>query len=281
MQIGLRLHDSAELPLAERLQVIKAQGFTCVHMALSKTAGETAQKAALTPGYAMHLRRTFAEAGLDIAVLGNYQNLANPNPERMKEILEGYKAHIRFASILGCGMVGTETGAPNEAYRYDKEACHSEEALDVFITNLKKVVRYAEQMGVILAIEPVYKHIVWNPKRARTVLDEVASPNLQIIFDPVNLLHGDNLDRRDEVIDEAVSLLGDEIAMIHLKDYVPKEDGSGELACMGCGLGQMDYRAVLAFAKEKKPWIHATLENTVPDKAEASRAFIERIWDEV
>lgn len=26
-----------------------------------------------------------------------------------------YKAHIRFASILGCGVVGTETGAVNES----------------------------------------------------------------------------------------------------------------------------------------------------------------------
>ena len=43
-------------------------------------------------------------------------------------------------------------------------------------------------MGVIMAIEPVYKHIVCNPIRARKVLVTIASPNLQIFFDPVNLL---------------------------------------------------------------------------------------------
>ncbi len=280
MQIGLRLHDSAELPLPERLAAIRAQGFACVHMALAKTMGETADPAALTPGYAMRLRRVFDDAGMDIAVLGNYLNLAHPDPEKLKQILKKYEAHIRFASLLGCGMVGTETGAPNEGYRYDKEACHSREALKTLIGNLKRVVDTAERFGVILAIEPVYKHIVWNPEAAREVLDTVGSPNLQIIFDPVNLLHGDNLEKRDEVIRQAIELLGDDIAMIHLKDYVPAEDGSGELKACACGQGEMDYRAVLEFAEHRKPWIQATLENTTPDNAVAAREHIEKLCGE-
>ena len=36
MQIGLRLHDAAKLPIEERLQEVRKQGFTCVHLALSK-----------------------------------------------------------------------------------------------------------------------------------------------------------------------------------------------------------------------------------------------------
>ena len=40
-----------------------------------------------------------------------------------------------------------------------------------------------------IAIEPVVKHIVYDARRARTVLDEIGSPNLQILFDPVNLLN--------------------------------------------------------------------------------------------
>ena len=278
MQIGLRLHDSAELPLPERLTKIREQGFTCVHMALSKTMGESADPAALTPGYAMHLKRVFDDAGLDIAVLGNYLNLAHPDPAELLKIIRKYEAHLRFASILGCGMVGTETGAPNEKYRYDKEACHSNGALSTLTENLKRVVDIAEKFGVILAIEPVYKHIVWNPQTAREVLDRIASPNLKIIFDPVNLLHGDNLPQRHEVIRQAIDLLGDDIAMIHLKDYVPRNDGSGELDCMACGLGEMDYRAVLSFAKKKKPVIQATLENTTPDNAVQAREYIEKIY---
>ena len=118
MKIGIRLHDMRNLPLNERLDEVNRQGFTCVHLALSKVIkdGPTGPEA-LTPGYAMHLRRLFDDKKIDIAVLGCYLNLANTNAESLKEITDQYKAHIRFASLLGCGVVGTETGAPNEEDR--------------------------------------------------------------------------------------------------------------------------------------------------------------------
>jgi sugar phosphate isomerase/epimerase len=163
-------------------------------------------------------------------------------------------------------------------YHYDKEANHSAEALEIFIDNLRPVVEYAEKCGVILAIEPVYKHIVWNPRRAREVLDRIASPNLQIIFDPVNLLDPDNIDHRDEVIAEAMDILAPEIAMIHLKDYIIGEDG---MKAVGCGFGEMDYTEIVRFAVEKKPYIQATLENTTPENAVRSRELIEKTEREI
>jgi sugar phosphate isomerase/epimerase len=236
--------------------------------------GFTADTDALNPGYAMYLRNAFRKADLDVAVLGCYLNLANPNQEALKKTQEKYFAHLRFASILGCGMVGTETGAPNEAYSYDKEACHSKEALEAFITNLRPVVKCAENLGVIIAIEPVYRHIVYDAKRAREVLDRIESPNLQIIFDPVNLLWTDNYENRIEVIDEAIDLLGKDIAMIHLKDSILMEDS---VKSVGCGFGEMKYDSIIKFALEKKPFIHATLEDTKPETAAQSLKCIKDV----
>ncbi len=278
LQIGLRLHDSAECELSQRLANVRQQGFSCAHIALGKTKGCPKEPDLLTPGYAKWLKAQFEKAGLEIAVLGNYKNLAHPDPEKLKQIQAGYTAHLRFASLLGCCMVGTETGAPNAEYSYDKEACRSTEALDTFITNLRPVVKDAERFGVILAIEPVYRHIVWNPKRARQVLDEIASPNLRIIFDPVNLLDPETPEIWTDVLAEAMDILMPEIDMIHLKDFV-REDG--RLKAVGCGFGEMDYRAIIEFAEKKKPYIHATLENTKPDTAVRSKEFIEKIITEV
>ena len=64
------------------------------------------------------------------------------------------------------------------------------------------MVRCAEQYGVTVAIEPVARHIVYDAKRARLVLDEIGSHNLQILLDPVNMLSMDNVDRREEVFAE-------------------------------------------------------------------------------
>ncbi|WP_034453092.1 sugar phosphate isomerase/epimerase family protein [Butyrivibrio sp. AE2032] len=272
IQLGIRFHDTKEAPFEERLQNVKEQGFSCIHMALSKVPGFTADPMALTPGYAMYIKNALSHAEVDMAVLGCYLNLAHPDPVKLKEIQEKYYAHLRFASILGCGMVGTETGAPNESYSYDKEACHSKEALDIFVENLKPVVECAEKFGVILAIEPVYRHIVYDGKRARQVLDRIGSPNLKIIFDPVNLIWTDNYEQRMEVIDEAIELLDKDIAMIHLKDCVLEPD---KVKSVGCGFGEMDYTNIIKFALEKKPFIQATLEDTKPETAVQSREVIE------
>lgn len=276
MQLGIRLHDIKKAPLPERLKIAEEQGFACGHLALSKVISEyPVDDGALTPGYALYLKRLFEKYHLDIAVLGCYLNLANPNPESLAKITHRYLAHIRFASLLGVGVVGTETGAVNEEYRFE-EKNHSDEALEIFIRNVKPVVEYAEKMGVIFAIEPVYKHIVCNPIRARRVLDEIGSPNLQIIFDPVNLLDSCNYRDRDAIIEEAIDLLGEDIAMIHIKDFVVQD---GELVSVAAGTGEMDYGKIIRFIKERKPYVHVTLENTVPENAVEARRYIQGLWD--
>jgi len=276
VQLGIRLHDVKKAPIEERVAIAKEQGFACAHVALSKLISEyPTDDGALTPGFACHLKRVFQKNDMDMAVLGCYLNLATPNEEALKRNQDRYYAHLRFASLCGAGVVGTETGAVNEAYRFE-EANHSEEALKLFIKNLTPVVRRAESMGVILAIEPVFKHIVWNPARARAVLDSVSSSNLQIIFDPVNLLDLSNYEQREEIFAEAMEVLGSDIAMIHLKDFVIKD---GKMESVAAGTGMMNYEKILKFIKERKPYVHVTLENTTPENAVWSRKYIQEIWE--
>lgn len=276
MQLGIRLHDVKKAPLEERLAVAREQGFACAHLALGKVISEySVADSALTPGFACYLKRIFEKNQLDVAVLGCYLNLANPNEESLKVIKNRYLAHIRLASLMGAGVVGTETGAVNEGYTFE-ERNHSEEALEIFIENLRPIVEYAEKMGVILAIEPVYKHIVCNPKRARRVLDTIDSPNLQIIFDPVNLLDICNYKEREKIIAEAIEILGKDIAVVHIKDFIVRDNG---LVSVAAGTGEMDYTQIIRFIKEQKPYIHVTLENTVPENAVEARKYIQGLWD--
>lgn len=117
MQIGIRLHDTLPMALPERLAHTREQGFSCAHVALSKVIDDFEIKnSTLTPGFAMYLKKLFARNDLDVAVLGCYLNLADPDGARLAETIEKYKAQIRFASWLGAGVVGTETGNPNSLY---------------------------------------------------------------------------------------------------------------------------------------------------------------------
>ncbi len=281
LQIGIRLHDvnttkdAVSQTMEERAKTAREEGFSCVHLALHKViSGVTFDDAAMTEGLAMHIKRTFAKNDLDVAVLGCYLNLAHPDPKKLAEIESRYVANIRVASLCGACMVGTETGAPNAQYRYEP-ACHGQEALETFIRNLAPVVEAAEAYGVTLAIEPVWNHIVWNADRAVEVLKAIQSPNLRIIFDPVNLLSAENVDLRERVIGEAMDKLCDRIAMAHLKDYVRRD---GKLVSVAAGTGEMDYTEILRFLKARKPYAMATLENTDDTNAVSSRVHIERLY---
>lgn len=282
MQIGIRLHDvnaalsPAEQTLEARAAKAREEGFTCVHLALSKVMkGTTFDECALTEGLAMHVRRVFERSGLDVAVLGCYLNLAHPDPDKLRDIQSRYYGHLRVAALMGAGVVGTETGAPNPEYKTDANT-HTRQALDAFIRGLAPVVERAECWGVSVAIEPVWKHIVYDADRALEVLSAIQSPNLRIILNPVNLLYAGNADGREGVIGEAMDKLADHIAVVHLKDFVREGE---ELRAVAAGTGEMDYTDILRFLKARKPYIQATLENTSNDNAVQAREFLQRLYD--
>lgn len=283
LQIGIRLHDvNTQCPpalqtLEERTKAARKQGFSCVHLAPQKIMKNISfEGSVFTEGMGHYFKRVFDENKLDIAVLGCYMNLATPDQEKLKAFKQRYYGSIRVARICGAGMVGTETGAPNAAYQFDGNT-HSKEALDIFIRNLADVVACGEKYGVAIAIEPVWKHIVYDEKRALEVIHSIQSPNLRIIFDPVNLLSYENADDGERVIGRAMDALSDHIAMVHIKDYVRKEN---DLKSVAAGEGEMDYRRIMQFLKDKKPYIQATLENTDSSNAVKAKALIERMYYE-
>ncbi|MCR5217006.1 MAG: sugar phosphate isomerase/epimerase [Lachnospiraceae bacterium] len=279
MNLGIRLHDVSKekLNFEELIALVAEKKFTCGHLALSKAFNDfKVDIGAMTPGLAMHIRQVCEKNHVDLCVLGCYLNLCNPDPVKHAEIVEKYKAHIRFASFLNVACVGTETGARNVEYKYDIDN-HSEEALETFIENLRPIVKYAEQFGVIFAIEPVWKHIVYNLERAKRVIEAIDSPNLQIIFDPVNLLCPENLEEQDEMMEYAFRELNNHIAVIHCKDYKLE---NGELVSIAAGTGSYHYPKLMKLIKEHKPYVHVSLENTIPENAIATRDFMWKLYQE-
>ena len=264
MNLGIRLHDTAPGSLKERLSFARAQGFTCAHVALSKVLPDFSMQSApekLTEEFARSVRQDFADTGMSCAVLGCYLNLADPDETRRQKTQDIYRAHLHFAARIGAGVVGTETYA-NPDSRFPEPAARSEEAFRLFIEALKPVVRFAEEADAVLAVE-----------RALRMLEEVPSDHLQIILDAVNLIGPDTVERKDEIIENAIRLLGDRVRILHLKDFVV--EGEGKIRSCACGLGSMRYDRLLAFGDAKN--LPMTLEDTVPDNAEQARLHLEAI----
>ena len=278
MRIGIRAHDMERAPFEELVQNINKKGFHSAQLALQKAIHEfNVNIEAMTPGMAFYIKEVFAEYKVDIAVLGCYLNLTNPIDQERKHIMETYKTHIRFASLLGCGMVGTETGSLNPDYSF-KKANHSEAALELFIETIKRIVDYAEKMGVIIGVEPVFKHIISDLERTYRVLNAVNSPNLQIIFDPVNLLNYDNYMEQDDIIKGAFQLFGKDIAVIHSKDFRIENK---EIVEVTTGTGSFHHELLLGLVKQQKPFMHVLLEGTKPDEAITARKYLEEIYQNI
>ncbi len=274
MNIGIRLHDTLPGTLRERLGFARAQGFSCAHLALSKALPDFAMADAprlLTEEMAARVREDFAAEDMECAVLGCYLSLADPNEEERARIQAIYRAHLRFSRMIGARVVGTETPASPNA-RFDGPQQDSEEAFRLFLDSLRPVVRWAEEEGAVLAVEPVWRHIVSTPERAERMLEAMNSDSLQIILDSVNLLSAATVDRAEAYIGEAIRRLGDHVRVLHMKDYTKAENG--DVRSTACGLGVMRYEALIAFAKANG--LPMTLEDTRPDNAEAARRYLEQ-----
>lgn len=276
MNIGIRLHDTLPGSLAQRLSYAKAQGFSCAHLALQKALDDFRMQDApqkLTAEFAEEVKRTFQTQGMECAVLGCYLNLADPDAESRARTQEIYRSHLRFARMIGARVVGTETPA-NPTSHFSTPARESEDAFRLVMDSLKIVARFAEEEDAILAVEPVYTHIVSTPERAERMLDELRSDHVRIILDAVNLLSPANVDHADDVIAEAIRRFGSQVMILHMKDYEPLPD---QIHSIACGTGVMDYHRLLAFGKHHN--LPMTLEDTRPDNAEAARLFLEKLGE--
>ena len=152
-------------------------------------------------------------------------------------------------------------------------ASGGDDAFRLFADCLRPVVRFAEEENVILAVEPVYRHIISTPERAERLLDEIPSDHLRIILDAVNLIAPDRADDADNIIADAIRRLGDRVSVLHMKDYI-REGGQNKASA--CGTGSMHYGQLLSFADKRD--LPMTLENTTPENAKQARLFLEETY---
>jgi sugar phosphate isomerase/epimerase len=269
MRIGVRAHDFGRAPARELAARVAARGMKCVQLALSKAiAGLDLKPGQLNPGLAYGIGRAFDAAEVQIAVLGCYINPIHPDPRTRAGLLGFFKEHLRHAREFGNGLVALESGSVNADYSPHPDNA-GEEAFCAMLRSVGELVEEAERFGVIVGLEAVASHTVRTPVRMRRVLDEIGSNNLQVVFDPVNLLSEDNWEDQDRVVAESLDLFGDRIAIVHAKDFVVEPGG---LRAVRAGEGRFAPGRVARWIREAKPGISVLLEETTEATAEASAA---------
>ncbi|WP_324254992.1 sugar phosphate isomerase/epimerase [Bacillus sp. REN16] len=234
INLGIRAHDIKASSLDELVQIIADKGLSSVQLALAKSFPDlNTGLGSLSPGLGIYIGKAFQQKQVEIAVLGCYINMIHPDLVEREKVLERFKEHIRFAKDFGCSVIGTETGNINAKMGFTVDNFQEKPFVDV-IESVKELVKEAEKFGVIVGIEAGVNHPVYSPILLKRLLDEVDSNNLQIIFDPVNLLTAENYNHQDEIFREAIELFGDRIIIVHCKDFVI-EEGKLKFASPGKG----------------------------------------------
>lgn len=272
MNFGVRAHDFGKLPIEELSAKISQKGFKSIQLALAKAlAGIEVGNGTLSPGMAKYIRNELAQNSIDISVLGCYVNIGHPDDNERALLLSRFKEHIRYAKDFGCSIVGTETGSINADYSFNPKN-HGEKAFQRALDSISILVNEAEKFGVFVCIEGVSSHIINTPKRIKRVLDSINSNNLQVIFDPVNLLNPENYLSQREIIDEAFSLFGDRIIVIHAKDFIVE---NGKMKNVPIGDGLLDYEYLFSILKRRKPYISILLEDQRVENMDNSLLYLE------
>ncbi|HHV28641.1 sugar phosphate isomerase/epimerase family protein [Acetivibrio mesophilus] len=271
MRIGVRAHDLGKQSVEELAQKISEMGFDCIQLALSKAiSGMDFSLGKLNPGMAWRIGKTFERYGIQIAVLGCYINPVHPDKEERRRQIERFKEHLRFARGFGCGIVATETGSINADFSFHPDN-HGEKAFGELADSVKEMTDEAERFGVIAAIEGVTRYVTHTPERIAKLLEVVDSNNLQVVFDPVNLISIDNYHDQEGVITRSFELFGDRIVILHAKDFVVSE---GRMITVQAGKGMLNYDLLFKLLKANKPDINILMENAKPETMVEGIAYL-------
>jgi sugar phosphate isomerase/epimerase len=274
LNLGVRAHDFGKLPADELAARIARHGLACVQLAPPKAIAGFENESSLSSEFARTVAGAFRRHGISISVLGCYINLGDRNEATRRPQLERFKEHLRFARDFGCRMVATETGSLNPDFSRHPEN-GGDEAFQIVLAGVRELAREAERYDAIVGIEAVERYVISSPERLRQLLDEVNSPSVQVVYDPVNLLWSTNYTRRKEILESAHALLGDRIRIVHAKDFVVE---GAQFQERSAGEGQLDYPTVLRWLKAQRENIPVILENTHPDTIARTVAFVREAY---
>lgn len=279
MNYGMRCHDICPKgTMDEVFDAVKANGIHQIQLALGKSiSGYDFNYGHYSPGFGRTIGQKLKERDIHVAVLGCYINPTNPDEKMRQAEVRKFIEHLKYAKAIGADMVGTETG------RYDADFkvvpyTYTEGCYQLLLKSMREIVSAAEKLGVIVGIEAVHDHTLYCPEMMRRFLEDMNSPNVEAILDPVNLISAENYQNQDEILEKAFKLYGDWISMIHIKDFVMK-DGQPEFAYVGDGL--FHYETLMKLLKKEKPYAAMLLENSNTERYHSDVAYLQKIYEQV
>ena len=276
MNFSMRGHDFEASSVKEVSEKCGKYGVYGVQLVMPKTIPDF-KVGSFTPAYAQRIKAELDENNVKVPVLGCYINPYCTNEDERKAQIARYKEQLKYARFIDAHMVGTETGFVGDSCIAEDN--HTEEAYQHFLTSLREMVDCAEKLGVNVGIEGVKIFVIDTPQKMRRMLDDINSPNVLCIFDPVNFIGPDNYMDQEKIIDDAFALYGEEMCAIHLKDFVVDENGAVRRVLPTEGI--LNIKKILTYVKNNKPDMPIVLEEVKEGDLEKVMKNVQSLYDSI
>ncbi len=279
MAFGMRGHDlGGKQKFEEFLAKVKEHNIDQVQLAFQKSITDIDfTRGNYNPGLGYYIGRRLRENNIHVAVLGCYINPTNPVEEKRVEAVKKFIEHLKYAKAIGADMVGTETGRLDENFKIVPQT-YTETCYQLLLKSMREIVAAAEKLGVTVGVEGVATHTLYSPEMMQRFLNDMDSPNIEVILDPVNLLDRNNYKEQEAVIAKAFKYYGDRISVMHIKDF--KLDENGDVAFEQVGEGLFNYAPLFKQLKATKPYITMLIENSNESRYHSDCEYLQKIYDQ-
>lgn len=267
LKIGVRAHDYGRDTPQALFARIAADGYQGIQLAYKKAIRGVSHPQDVTAELIAQTNEALSKTGLEVAVLGAYVELSMADEAVRKAHVAEFCAFLPIARAVGAQCIGSET-----TQMHAQPGVTREQAFSCLIRSLEEIMPLAEDLGVTVAIEPVFTHTMNTPEMTRRVLDTVASPNLKVIFDPVNLLSPQEIPTQRSLWDRSFKAFGDRIAAVHLKGAAP--DDRGQLRSVPFAQSIVDYPYVMNLIRALNRPLCLLREEADPAHAKEDIAFL-------
>lgn len=268
MKIGIMSKTFSGPTLEEELDAVVDHGISIMQFDLSSAGIPSPDR--LDDDVCSKIRKAFKIRDLTMVAVNGFFNMIHPDPQHRETGLENLEVLAAACEKLGTSVIALATGSRHEVLWFPHPDNGTPEAWTDLLECMGKAVEIAEKHNVTLAFEPEVSNVCDSAQKARQLIDEMGSPNLKVVMDGANIFHKGELPRMAEILDEAFSLLGKDIAFAHGKDL----DKDGAAGHVPAGKGVLDYSRYLALINDLNPNMPVVLHGLKEDDVDGCVAFL-------
>ncbi len=211
-------------------------------------------RAAYSPNVSLHdsariaaIRKAFQKEDVQIAEVGIWNNLMDPDPERRKENRRRMVEGLALAEELGARCVVNIAGSLNpQAWMGPHKGNFSQDFFDAVVEYSRAMIDEVKPKTTFFSLEIMGWSIPHDPDSYLKLIRAVERKQFGVHFDPTNMVNSvEKIYNTIALLNEAFDKLGKYIVSCHAKDIAWVVENQVHFVEVMPTTGELDYRTFL------------------------------------